>query len=285
MKKYSFLEYMNSKGQVQKPVVDACADRTDPMTPPAAPKNGKPYGVKGGMKAKKGEKGFADEGDKKLKYTPKVEKLKCCKTVNIPTVEQIELAKLVSDSIKQDPTILETIVKQIRLDGSLGSLVGEILEQKETYKYISEVMSHKEYGPQVCNKLVRAMSEEVAPPYSDRLEDAEKPQDEDEALDNQDQVDGEGLDGDMEPGMDGMDPNMDGDMNGMDMTDGMEGGEDSEMNQDPMMGGEMPPEDAGMAPVDPMMGGEMPPEEMSPSMQHFQKAFQRAYQRAMMSKK
>lgn len=189
-----FQEYLNSKGSVEKAKISVTGDFVDPMTSPNAPKGGKPYGVGDGKTLKRSnEKGFGDLGDDKLKYTPKIEKLNNSAVAKIPTAEQAELCGIVVDAIKKDPSVAEQLIFQLKRSGQIGIIVAEMLQIKETYQYIAEVMSHKEYGPPVCNKLVRAMSEEVAPPFSASLEGQEDEDDEDQIEDDDFQGDDEDL--------------------------------------------------------------------------------------------
>ena len=187
-----FQEYLNSKSQIEKPKVSVTGDFTDPMTPPDAPKDGKPYGVSDGKKLKTNkEKGFGDQGDSKLKYEPKVDNTSSATAAKIPTAESAELCAILIDAIKKDPTVAEQMVSQIKRSGLLGVLVAEMLQYKETYSHLAEVMAHTEYGPPVCNKLVRAMSEEVAPPFSASLEgDEEEEEEPDEFAADDDSEDG-----------------------------------------------------------------------------------------------
>lgn len=175
-----FQEYLNSKGKVEKAKVSVNGDLVDPKTPPTSPKGGKPYGVSDGKKLKMAqEKGFGDEGDSKLKYNPKVDNGDGVTPAKIPTAEQAELCSVMIDAIQKDPTLTEQMVSQLRHNGMLGMFVAEMLQFKETYLHIAEVMSHNQYGPSVCNKLVRAMSEEVAPPFASSLEGEEEEDEED----------------------------------------------------------------------------------------------------------
>lgn len=166
-----FQEYLNSKGKVEKAKVNVTGDLVDPMTSPNAPKGGKPYGVSNGSKkTKTSEKGFGDEGDSALKYTPKVDKSDGVSAAKIPTAEQAELCSIVVDALKKDITLAEQLISQLRHNNLLGAIVAEMLQFRETYSHIAEVMAHQEYGPAICNKLVNAMKEEVAPPFSASLE-------------------------------------------------------------------------------------------------------------------
>lgn len=158
-----FQEYLDSKGKtVEKAVVDASGDQCDPKTPPDAPPKGKPYVAKGSNCGKNcnSKKGLGDMGccDK---YNPAVDKSKGHAPAKIPTVEQIELANFVIQVIQKDQTVVETIVDQIKNQGMLGLLIGEMLRHKDTYKHIAEIMNHDNYGPSTCEALVRAMNKEV----------------------------------------------------------------------------------------------------------------------------
>jgi hypothetical protein len=170
-----FQEYLNSKGQVEKGTVNVTGDRVDPMKSPNAPKNGKPYACSDGKPKMSKEKGFGDQGDSSLKYNPKIDKSNGATPAKIPTAEQAELCSVVVDAIKKDSSIIEELVSQLRGNNLLAVTVAEMLQYGETYKHMAEVMAHKEYGPSVCKRLVRAaMIEEVSPPFSATLEDAEK---------------------------------------------------------------------------------------------------------------
>lgn len=157
-----FQEYLNSKGKtVEKPVVDISGDQCDPKTPPnAPPKGGKPYVGKSHKEG--GKKGFGDMGDSDLEYKPATTKdNKGHAPAKIPTVEQMELANLVVQVLRKDPTVVETIVAQLKHQGMLGLLVAEMLQHRATYEHIAEIMNHENYGPSTCEALVRAMNKEV----------------------------------------------------------------------------------------------------------------------------
>jgi len=272
-----FQEYMNSKGSVEKSKVSVTGDFVDPMTSPNAPKGGKPYVVSDGRKLKKyKEKGFGDEGDSKLKYIPKVDKSNGAAAAKIPTAEQAELCSVLIDAIKKDPTIAEQLIFQLRHNGQMGMIVAEMLQFKETYQHIAEVMSHRDYGNSVCRKLVRAMNEEVAPPFAASLEGEE---DED-----QEDLEGEEMDPDMQdpdmqdpdmappmqdPNMAPQDPNMqDPNMQDPNMQDpNMQDPNMAPPMQDPNM------QDPNMAPQDPNMAPPMPmPPPRASAMKNFQMA-------------
>lgn len=293
MKTKRFLEYMNSKGKVDSPVVKLDGDRIDPTTMPNKPPGGgKEYAAKG-VKTKTSDKGFADQGDKALEYNPKVDNDSKGKApAKIPTVDEVAAVNKIVHAASKNTALIETIVRGLKGQNLLGVLVAEMLNHKETYTHLSEVMAHESYGPDLCTKLVRAMNEEVAAPFSHQLDGDDHHQDDDPDdltlggdLDDDDDLgddemndDEEGGDGsNMDPDMDGqgMDPMMD-----MDPT--MGGGDSNGMdpNADPSMMGGDPNMDPNMAMgMDPsMMGG------MHPAMQNFQRAMMKAYMRKMMRK-
>ena len=256
-----FDEYLNSKGKVEtKPEVKLDGDCIDPSTMPNAPSNGgKPYVAKDN-KTKKSEKALGDQGDEDLVYEPSVDnKNKGKAPAKIPTVEHVGLVNKLTQAIKQNPLIIENLVRSIKHQGQLGLLVAEALNHRDTYKFISEVMAHESYGPEVCNKLARAMNEETAAPFSDQL-DVEDEEDSD---------------------------------SGEDIENGEESNEDMPMdsNVDDM------PEDSGEeeinAEVEPDMGedgseemGPLSPEMFKdhPAVHNLQKALMRAYMRRMMDR-
>lgn len=284
--KKTFNEYLNSKGKIEDSKVDISGDRTDPMTPPNAPPKGKPYANVDG-KSKKSEKGFGDHGDKELMFKYDT---KCAnkKGVKLPTVEfaQYELIPLISESLEKNPFIAESMVRELKRRGVLGTLVGELMEHKETYKHIASLMGHKSCGEQVCKKLVRAMTEEISPPFGSNHDDSEEGDFDDTGLEDV-SVDDNNMDfsnledngeneGEMgEPCQDcdgqGMDENgeecpscqgtgiINNDM-GMDDMDG--GGMNGDMGMDDMDGDGM-----GMDGMNPMDSPNQ-----SPSMKNFQRA-------------
>lgn len=272
-----FDEYLSSKGLVGKPVVSLDGDRLDPENMPNTPPGGgKPYAAKN-EKSKKNNKPFGDEGDEELKYVPKVDNNSKGKTAaTIPTVDEVALAVKISNAAVENPAILETVVRQLKNLGLLGALVAETLNHRETFKHLSQVMAHESYGPDVCNKLVRAMHEEVAAPFGDQL----NPEDEDDDIEADDENDympmGNDEDDDMEDMGDEDNMGDDEDMGEDDMGDEGDMGDDSEggmpMDQSNMGGEEMGP------PMDPNMMAN------KPAMQNLQKAMMRSFMRQMMSK-
>jgi hypothetical protein len=164
-----FQEYVDSKGKIRKPVVDASGGDPDPKTPPTKPPKehgNKPYAASDGKGPKnKCEKGFGDKGDKdlKIKFDPHS---KGKAPAKIPTVEQVELAAFVAEVAKSDANFMERLVQEMKQQDLLGPLVAEMFQHKATYVHVSEMMKHESYGPEICNRLNRMMSEEVSPPFT-----------------------------------------------------------------------------------------------------------------------
>ena len=248
-----FSEYMDAKGNIKKPKVDISGGKPSPESPPDKPpkEHGKaPYIAKG---EKNGKKGLGDLGDTKFNHSKEPAHAK------IPMAEQAEIVALVTDAMKKDSSLVEHLVYQIRNKSLLGPIVAEMLNYKETYKHISEVMSHETYGPKVCSKLARAMNEEVAPPMSASLEgqDIEDSPEESEEGDEFGDMGDDDLDmgdDDLDMGDDDLDMDMDGEM-------GMPQAADPLMQQDPQM--------------DPQMQGAPPmqqPQRQGQAMMNFQRA-------------
>lgn len=168
-----FQEYVDSKGKLRKPVVDAGGGDPDPKTPPNKPPkaNGaKPYANSDG-KCRKNKKstGFADMGDKELvfKYDTKG---KGKAPAKIPTVEQHELAVLVTNTARTDPAFVQRLVHEMKRQGALGPFVAELFEHRATYDHMTELLEHKEYGPKIYAQFNRASlglkAEEVSGPFT-----------------------------------------------------------------------------------------------------------------------
>jgi hypothetical protein len=203
-----FQEYMDAKGNVKKAVVDISGGDPDPKTPPVKPPKehgGKPYAASDGKCCKKNsKKGLGDQGDSDLKYTPSDDATSSGHPpAKIPTVEQVELSTLVAEAATRDQTLIENLVRQLKANGLLGPLVAEMLQHRDTYAHISELMAHESYGNKTCKNLVRAMKEEVAPPFSDQLEVGEEEEEEEEV--NGDTFDDMGIEDETMP----MDDNFD----------------------------------------------------------------------------
>lgn len=244
-----FQEYLNAKG-VMKEKGDVAILAKNLEVKPGGPigipkerkpmKHGKQAQIKEGKKGKKAEHGFGDLGNKKLIYDAKG-----VKPAKLPTAEAYQWLPVIRESIAQDPTMVEALVREFKRNGMLGILVGELSQHKETFSHLTELMGHGEYGPSICKKLARALKENVAMPFSRNDEEEDDLEDEDE--DEEDLGDDEDDEMAPPPGMDGQDPNAMGDEMGGDDMD-MMGGEDPNAMGDEM-GGEDPT----------AMGGEMPP--------------------------
>ena len=165
-----FQEYVDSKGKMRKAKVDVSGGDPDPKTPPNKPpkENGtKPYTASDGKRPKnKCEKGLGDKGDKDLQFKFKGHE-KGKGPAKIPTCEQVELAVFAAEVAKTDVDFVETLVKEMKKAGMLGELVAETLNHKATFNFLSEIMEHETYGPEICGRLNRAIkAEEVAPPFT-----------------------------------------------------------------------------------------------------------------------
>lgn len=247
-----FQEYMDARGKVKKPITCIVGGRPTPETPPNKPPKehgNAPYIAKG---EKDSKKGFGDMGDTKIDPTKESAPAK------IPVAEQAELCSLVTDTIKRDNSLIEQLVFQLRNKKLLGPMIGEMLNYKETFQHLSEVMAHESHGPKVCSKLARAMNEEVAPPMSASLEgqDIEDSPDESEEGDDFENED---------VGLDDMDMDMD-----VSMEDDELGLDDEEMmhpeqESDPLMMDDPQMQAMGQAPM-------APPKQPSAAMMNFMRA-------------
>jgi hypothetical protein len=310
MKRKLFQEYLNSKKKLDKPVVSIDADRVDPMTSPnKPPKAEKAYKCSDGKPKKASEKGFAHMGEKNLVYKPCVDnECKGKAPAKIPTVEQYAIAFELVENVSQDPSVLESVVRQLKSSGLLGALVAEVLQHKEAHQHLAQILTDMNHGPKLWTELSRALGEEVAKPFAAEVEgtgddDENNDQftsDDDENEEGAPEENGEEPDVSMEDGQG--DPNTMGDpsmMAGVDPS--MMGGADPSMmmggmpGMDPSMQGQMPPMDPSMMggmqgqmpgqmpPMDPSMMGQMPPmNPMMAGMQKFQRAMMKAFMRSNM---
>jgi hypothetical protein len=261
MKFMKFDEYLNSKGKVEsKPETRLDGDCIDPSTMPnTPPSGGKPYAAKN-EKAKKSEKALGDQGDEELKYEPVVDNNNKGKApAKIPTVEQAGLVTLMAKAIKENPLVVESLVRTLKHEGLLGFVVAESLNHRDTYKHISQIMAHESYGPDVCNKLARAMNEETAAPFSDQLD-----------LDDEEDVEDTGMES----------PESEDDVSG-DEEDSLE--PEMGSNSDGEIDAEVEPElgddeneEEPMGPLSPEMFKD------HPAVKNLQKALMRSYMRRMM---
>jgi hypothetical protein len=246
-----FSEYLNSKGKLDKPVVKDVADKVDvpankAKAPPKATGQSKPgsYAATGGKKPKKAEKGFGDEGDKALVYDPE----KACKHIQVPTAESIHAVKAAVEAISKNPFVVEHLIGELKKKNVLGVVVGEMFSHNESFGHLAEIMANESFGPNACRKLVKAMKEEVAPPYEDfgldEFDGEEGMEDDEEGLEDEEMGDEEAQLGDED----------------MDFLSQM-GAEEEEMpldGEEVPMDGEVPPEEGmeddgtGMVPQPPM---------------------------------
>jgi len=253
-----FYEYLDSKGAMQDtPKVKVVADEVDvPENRKKQPPKGmgmignkQPYTKDGKGIATSGQKeGFGDMGDKSLIYDTS----KSPKPATLPTAESFDLVYKIRDAIRENPRILESLVNELNKSGLLGSLVGEMVEYRETFQHLSDVMGHKKYGPVVCDRLARALREDVAPPFGQQGQDdlGMGGGEGDPSLD-----DPNAMGGDEPPPEDGAPtcPHCGGDLSAM-----MDGGAGADL-----MGGDEPPPEDGALPDDQSgMGGMdgMPPQ-------------------------
>jgi hypothetical protein len=173
--KKTFYEYLDSKKKIAKPEVAVLAKKVDT---PAAKMKKPPQGVGmvGGkqpyVKDNGGKPTWSKKewGDLKSPNVPYYDATKEVKPAKLPTAESpFVLAPIVRESIKADPRTVEAIVRDLKRNGLLGPLVGELLTHKEAYLEIASVMGSKRHGQTVCDKLARAIRE-VSVPFSDEEE-------------------------------------------------------------------------------------------------------------------
>lgn len=163
--KQDFLEYLNSKGQMQEPKTQNVADDVDiPKDRDQKPPKGQgmvgnqqPYSADGKGVSKGKDKGFGDQGDSNLKID-----VKSTKKVKIPTAEGT-LAQQVRNAVLDNPKILEHLVNEFHKSGLLGALVGELTTYRETFQHLTEVMANENYGPAICDRFARCLQESVSP--------------------------------------------------------------------------------------------------------------------------
>ena len=187
-----FQEYLNSKGKVETGKVDIHGDQVDPQTPPTKPEGDsgvKPYSASDGKSvSKKDEKGFGDKGDKDLIFNYDTEK-SSKKAAKIPTAEQRfanrELLPMIRESISNDPLLIEELIRDFKRNGLLHLVVAEMMEHKETYQHISELMKHEAHGPEICRKLYKSMSEEVASPFHTQFQKSDEPDENEDDMDDE----------------------------------------------------------------------------------------------------
>lgn len=269
MKKNSFLEYVDSKGKLKNPIISLDGDNLEVDKSPDKPEGGgNPYIAKT-IKANDKSKGLGDSGDQDMVYEPSVDKSGKSKTpAKIPTVNEISITSRYARTLSESPMLVENLVSQIKSKGMLGPLVAELLNHTETFNHISQIMAHESYGANLCNKLVKALNEDVAQPFSDELGD-EQPDDE-QSEEDEDEYDFD-------------DDEDEGDDENYDFDDDEEGGDeenaDPDLDQsdaDPLM--DMDAENGDGEPMNPNMA------QGGPAMKNLHKAMMRAYMSKMMSK-
>jgi hypothetical protein len=209
-------EYLNHKGKVEDGVTDIHGDKVSPQKSPVNPpgtQGHKPYSASDGTNTKVKETGLGDEGEKDLifDFKPNEDGKSPAK---IPTAEQYNFISTFRKTIQEDPTLLEAVVRDLKRNGMLGQVVGELAEHKETFDHLATIMGSDEYGDQICNKLARSLqSEGTAPPFSEAKPDDDEVEGAgvDEPLMDSDPEDNAGLDDEMDGFADeeGINPEMD----------------------------------------------------------------------------
>jgi len=211
-----FKEFLDEKKKlVSNPPTEKIPDFKGKI--PKAPEGGKPYSnAQKAEKPKALEKGLGDEGDDSLKYNPKIDQ----KDKELTAWTSIkELTEKYNNGINSDSlgaiqkvaklaenaNCVATIVLEFKRNGTLPSLLKQMLTVSETYDCFVELLNGQ-YGEEISERLASSMdsclSEMVAPPIH-------KDEDEisDEDLDDSDsdqipQIDG-GEDTDEEEPSDG----------------------------------------------------------------------------------
>ena len=269
-------EFLNQQGKmVDKPVVEPVADYRGP-DPKSPPGSDKPYRAAGqGTGRTKSETGFGDMGDQRLAYQPDV---KLGDSPHVPggksaggwenktkTESFIDRTKNMTFSeftehmlqnggfqaneairyivalANQNEQVLESLVHEMKRSNLLHSLMEHMLEYKESYGCLNELLGDGERGARRCYFLAKSMNEAVGPPMAD-LEDEDEPieppeGDEEDAL------------GDLED----EDTPPDDDLEGIDDEDDEEDDDedeedDEEMDDSEDLEGDEPPEEIGSAP-------------------------------------
>lgn len=190
-----FKEYLAANGKLQeKPEIDPKGDTApEPdKAPEKAVAKGKNWDAKAALsekpanyapstepwKPKKGEKGFADEGDKKLVYEPEDAKEKKLDSWPKATTEEFiastqgmtlaefvtymsaknnggkahEYIRYVSELLVKNPHLMETFVREVRRGGGISSLVAETLKIPEVVKSIKEMTDSPAKDTEVTKK-------------------------------------------------------------------------------------------------------------------------------------
>ena len=265
----SFHEYLNSKGGIPAPIKDTgkAGDHVEKG-------KGKGPGGDGSKAPKKGKVGddWTKLGGKDL--VTKFDSDGSTKTFKKDTIRTAEsfahyqLLPLIREAIEKNPILTEDVVHELKRNGMLGLLVGELLEHKETFRQIAHVMAHDTYGPTVCRKLVRAMREEAAPPFAKTLSLSPGGEEDDQI--NRDTQDGEGVDDDELNPDDMNNPAIeDPDIQDQPPPDPNDPNADPNNPPDPNdPNGQVPP---------PAPGAELDPKTTNPAMRNFQRAMMSRY--------
>lgn len=184
----TFAEYLDSKAKIQEPKVQVVADAVDmpkdrEVKPPhfmgmtGKGKNYKQPQADGDKKnvAFGKSKGLGDmASDKEMCY----DVTKKCKPAKIPTAESfVHNFPKTRAIVETNPELIEHLVREFKNNNMLSLLIAELATHKETFKHLAEIMSSKEYGQEFCNKLMRSVREDIAPPF-DNNEEGEEEEDE-----------------------------------------------------------------------------------------------------------
>jgi hypothetical protein len=180
-----FLEYLDSKGKLKAPVTSVDGDEVDmPANRKYAPpegSGGKANAYSNGKTVKHAENGFADEGDKKLKFDYK----KSVAPAKIPVAEQLQQISFIGEMAASDPEVIHNLVREMRRQGLFGMFVAEMMTQAETYSHLKELLSNENYGLEIAKKLSKLAAEEVVPPVH-KMGDEEEVEDDDDNEDEED---------------------------------------------------------------------------------------------------
>lgn len=219
------------------------------------------------------EKGLGEEGDKELVYDP----VKKSKPGKIPTAEALSAVRTIRDAMINNPRFVEYLVSELNRSGLTGCLVGELVGYQETYANLAQVMGNENYGRRVCDRLARALKEDVAPPFG------AKPQMGNMNVPAPD--DDPNTDPSLDPNFDpNTDPNADpNDPNAMDMPPEDEEGLDDDPNADapnPFEDDEDQEPNPFLSQKNkmgppPPQAGPMPP--ISPAMENFQRSMNKRF--------
>jgi hypothetical protein len=212
----SFQEYINAKGGKggddvgsEKAKVALIADYPGDKnnTPPQGGANYTAPGAqppKGHQADGPDKGGFANDGDKKLVYKPKVEGTYEREQVKTKTQEWLDTTKELSlsefakeirhsaldgidegesptDNIRQtvanckmNPNLMESLLREIKRADLLEAFVVQAFQLPEAFSGLAKLMETSDEGDVICRRLVRAMNEIVGPPAHD-MDDEDDP--------------------------------------------------------------------------------------------------------------